>query len=735
LPDEEELEVLSQVRQEVNKAIELRQQRHAGANLDEAGTFLKQAREAITKNDFKEVLRLAQKAQLAARPTTEYLLDKAKKLEGNGSEAYKKEKFPQAIELWQKSLEEYSRARELAIERKEEEIVKALEPTMASIKEDIKGAEREKANKDMVAFGEQANKSVDEAKSEFEAGQFDAAREKFESARDLYAKGAAIARDFGFEDEPGIRAAIEEMGVSIEACLLSKGEALIEAASKEKDSKKKEDAFSKVIKYLESFSSETKKHEELKGRACEGLASARIEIGTKLMEDAEALLTRNEHYRAKEGYRNAQKYFNELSDFTVEHRLEKKKEEVDRWIEDCTVNIKLCTDSMLGREKVVGGKVRKVGELRKGIRVPIKPDLLPEEMIEKIRKLQAEYESITHLGTGGFGEVYQAKNRDGAVIAIKVLSRIDTRSEDIFFRELKVWQDLVHANIVRLIRPRFTPTPLFEMEYVDGGDLAGLLEGNKPLPRDRACRIASDIARGLYYAHLHNVVHADLKPENILLKKTGEAKITDWGLGRIATSSSRGRGYTPGYAAPEQVEKGIAGKKSDVYQLGLLFYEMLTGDNPFTHGSLEERDDKVLKYTPEKPSAVNPELEPLDDIVMRCLEKNPDSRPSIREFREAIHKYMEEYLTIRLPALTLEQRTQIETLCDNALLEAKVKNYQGCIAALGDLVSKLGDREKREGVRSLISRMKYRQEEGMEIQDEVLTELNGVLRWIECGEP
>lgn len=724
-------EKLQKVEEEVSRAIQTLKEQHTGGDLDEARSFLAKTVEVIKKNKFDKALSFAQKARLAARPVTEYLLNKARNLETSGNRAYKREEVAQAIELWHRSLEEYGKAGELALERGEEEVVKALESMTASLQEDTRIAEREKANKDMVAFGEQANKIADEAGVEYKAEQFNVARKKFELARNLYTKGAEIAAKFGFEDESMLTEAVAEMGTSIETCMLSEGKVLITAASKEGGSKK-ETAFSNVVKHLGSFSSDSTTYEELKKGAYEGVAAGKIEVGTKLMEDAEALLTRGEHYNAKEGYRNAQRHFEKLSDLVVEHKLEEQKEEVDKLIDDCMANIKLCTDSMLGREKVAVGRMRKVGDLRKGIITPMQAEL-PQE--KKIRALEKEYDLMKYLGSGGFGYVYQAKTSGGEVIAIKVLSEIDSRGEDIFFRELKVWQDLVHANIVKMIRPRFTPTPLFEMEYADGGDLGGLLGGNEPLLPDRACQIASDIARGLQYAHSYNIVHGDLKPENILFMKTGEAKITDWGLGKFATSSSRGRGYTPGYAAPEQIEKYIIDKRSDVYQIGLLLYETLTGDNPFAHGSLEERDKKVMTFVPKKPSEVKQELEPLDDIIMRCLEKDPAKRPEIREFREAVRSYIAKYRGIRLPALSVDLRAEVETLCYSAMLEAKGKNYQGCITTLGNLAAKLSNRKRKEKVLSLISEMESKQKEGKEIQDDVSCEVNTLLRWMEYGEP
>lgn len=721
-------EKLRALRSEVSKAVETLKAAHTGANVAEGRRLLQEAAEAVRRDAWDQALSLAQKAQLAAKPTTEYLLARAKNLEASGSQAYRENRFSEAMELWRKALEEYGKAKEVAVERKEEEILRALAPVAASIDEDIRVAERDKANAEMLAMVEEANKATDEAKEAFEAGKFDRAKAKFESARDLYAKGAKIAEAFHFEDKSRLAEAEAEMGASSEACLLAKGEALIDTASKEKGSKK-EEAFSQAIAYLESFSSGAEKYDELKNRAHRGLVRGRIEIGTGFMEDAEAVLTKREYYQAKEGYRKAQSYFETLRDFAVEHRLEREKGEVDRLIDDCTANIRVCTDSMLGREKVATGNVRKVEDIRRGIRVQTREERLSED---KIGKLEKVYTSIRYLDSGGFGDVFLAQTKEGQIIALKVL-REPERDQHVFFKELEVWGKLVHRNIVRLIRPVVSPAPLFEMEYVDGGDLKALMQKDAPFVPERACRIAFDIARGLAYAHSSNVIHGDLKPRNILLTKTEEVKISDWGLGKVATSSSKSLGYTPGYAAPEQVRKESPDKMTDVYQLGLVFYEMLVGTNPFDSGSLAEKDEKALTLVPQKPSRYNPRVKALDDLVLGCLEKDPRNRPGTREFREVLSKHMTENYGVLLQ-VTVRTSERVGILCRNAMFAAKLSDHKECLRALKDLRSHLTEKGLKESVQSLMHAMEHREKAGIEITDEVLNDIDGVLRLIEYGE-
>jgi serine/threonine protein kinase len=728
MPKQEE--ALEKIKDEVVRALKLLQKRHTGANLEEARRFLKEAAEAIEKDNFTSAISLVQKAQLAANPTTEYLLGQAKSLESQGNTAYRKGDFTAAVEFWQKSLKEYQSVRELANRRGEQEVVDKVAATMATIEQDIDIANVEKANREVVHLAAQANQIVDEAKSRFDAKEFDAAAQKFETALEKYESASKIAHDFKFEDKTRLHETATEMQASIEACRLGQGEKLLEIALKEKVNQQ-ETACLEALKFLESFSSADPKYGELKKKAYSAIARARMEVGTEFMAGAETLLNKGEYYNAKEEYRKAQDHFEKVRDFTVEQLLEEEKAKADSLIDVCAANIKACTDSLIGREKVATGGVIKVEELRRGI---VRQQAGPESpYTEKMALLTKEYEIIKWLKPGGFGDVCVARNKEGMIVALKLPRELE-KSEDVFFRELDIWKRLNHRNIVKLIRPRFYPTPLLEIEYVDGGSLSDLLGGVKPVSIEDACRILFDIARGLEYAHSkHNIIHADLKPSNILLTRTQEAKITDWGLSKIATSSTGVHGYTPGYAAPEQITKNKADKKTDVFQLGIIFYEMLSRDNPFAHGSRAERDEKILNLVPDEPSKYKPQLEPLDGLILSCLQKDPGERPTIREIREAVYKYMKECHDISLH-LSEPMDTQIKILCQHAMFAAKQNDHASCIVTLKSLRSKVSDSARRESILNLIGQMEFRQKEGMEIPDDILNDIDALLRWVQYGE-
>ncbi|MCL0098809.1 serine/threonine protein kinase, partial [Dehalococcoidia bacterium] len=577
---------LEGLHKEVEVARGLINQHHIGANLDEARSLLKEAAESVKKKEFARALELAKKAQLAARPTTEYLLDRAKKIADDGSEAYQREDYSEAIKLWERALEEYTRVVQLASERNEGEIVEALKPSMESIEKDIKTAAVNRARKEMAALVDEANKTVNEAKRMFEAGDFDAAREGFRSARETYAKGAGVAGKFGFEDEPTINRAVANTEVSIEACLLHKGDKLIEQANKEKG-KEKENAFSEVIKYLESFSSDNATYDQLKTTAYRGLVEGKIEIGNGLIEDAEKRFNKGEYLKARDQYRNAQTHFEGIRELAAEHGLEEEKTRIEKSTDACTANIRLCTDTLVRARSTVA----KDDEVRKPIKVEditLEPAVGPgirkgQPMFAFPEELHEYYHQPKYVGEGGSSWVYRAqRKKDSAMVAIKIARYHDKKTAKSFIDEIQIWKELDHKNIATIYDYSSYPRPYIEMEL-----LAGSIEDLIPLDPRKAGHLIFKIADGLRYAHgrPRPVFHLDLKPGNIMLDGNKEPKIVDWGLAKMIRASKQSddqaRGYTTLYATPEQISGGKVDGRTDIFQLGQIFYELVTGKPPF----------------------------------------------------------------------------------------------------------------------------------------------------------
>jgi tetratricopeptide (TPR) repeat protein/predicted Ser/Thr protein kinase len=246
------------------------------------------------------------------------------------------------------------------------------------------------------------------------------------------------------------------------------------------------------------------------------------------------------------------------------------------------------------------------------------------------------YHIIRQLGEGGMGEVYLARDRElDRDVALKVI-RFDLASQpgilERFKREIQLSSNVTHKNILRVYDlGEAQGVKFLTMQYVDGLDLAALMRREGRLPLSRATDIFRQICEGLQAAHEQGVIHRDLKPQNILIDGRGRVAIADFGLAKsfeYASLTEAGKVIgTPHYMSPEQV-KGIAlDQRSDIYSLGIILYEMLTGTVPFTGTSAYEVMIQRTQRTPRPASDHNPKIPPyLLKILDRCLQPIPDLR-------------------------------------------------------------------------------------------------------------
>jgi len=256
-------------------------------------------------------------------------------------------------------------------------------------------------------------------------------------------------------------------------------------------------------------------------------------------------------------------------------------------------------------------------------------------------ELFEEYQDHEYVGKGGFSKVFKATKKDGSIVALKIPLAFDRKSGKTFLNEISVWRELNHPNIIKVFDLNIAPIPHIETEFVDGGTLENI---PKPMTIENASSIILKIVRAIEYAHSEGRSHRDLKPKNILLTTEEEPKITDWGLSKItAMSVSIGmEDYTLLYAAPEQIDftLGKSGEKTDVYQIGLIFYELLTGKIPFEADSKTELMSKIIRDEVKKPSQIIPEAEVFDEIIVKSLSKETGLRPTITELKQELIKVM-----------------------------------------------------------------------------------------------
>lgn len=256
------------------------------------------------------------------------------------------------------------------------------------------------------------------------------------------------------------------------------------------------------------------------------------------------------------------------------------------------------------------------------------------------------YEVIEEIGRGGMGIVYKARHRllNNRLAAVKVLRGGDVTAEERarFDLEARAAAELKHPNIVPIYEQGIHEQgaeqhPFVALEYVEGMTLAKRLNGT-PLPPHEAATLMVPLADAIAHAHRHGIVHRDLKPANVLLAACGLAsdspKITDFGLakrlnvdsGQTRTGAIMG---TPSYMAPEQAEgkNDRIGPASDIYALGAIFYEMLTGRPPFKADTVLNTLHQVVKQEPVPPRVLQPGVpRDLETICLKCLEKDPRRR-------------------------------------------------------------------------------------------------------------
>lgn len=246
------------------------------------------------------------------------------------------------------------------------------------------------------------------------------------------------------------------------------------------------------------------------------------------------------------------------------------------------------------------------------------------------------YRVVALAGRGGMGEVYRAEDlKLSQIVAIKFLPESLSRDAGAlarFHSEVRVARQVSHPNVCRMFDIGDAEGITFlTMEYVDGEDLASLVRRIGRLSPDKATEIARQICAGLAAAHERGVIHRDLKPANIMLDGAGRVRITDFGLAGIAASIQGAdvRAGTPAYMAPEQLAGREVTVKSDLYSLGLVLYEILTGKRAFDAATLPELMRLREESSPSKPSSIVRDLDPLlERVIMRCLEKDPALRPT-----------------------------------------------------------------------------------------------------------
>jgi serine/threonine-protein kinase len=248
------------------------------------------------------------------------------------------------------------------------------------------------------------------------------------------------------------------------------------------------------------------------------------------------------------------------------------------------------------------------------------------------------YVIVDELGQGAMGVVYKATDPlIDRIVAIKTITlslALEEREEyeGRFYQEAKAAGSLSHPNIVTIFDVgRSGDTAYIAMEFLQGRELRDILNDQKLLPVDQVIDVVAQVAQGLAYAHEHGIIHRDVKPSNIMVGRDGHVKITDFGIARMASAAVRTQTGmvlgSPKYMSPEQVMGKLTDQRSDIFSLGVMLYEMLTGHLPFTGENVNAIMYQTLNAIPQPPSALNavvPDM--LNFIVAKALAKELEHR-------------------------------------------------------------------------------------------------------------
>ena len=287
------------------------------------------------------------------------------------------------------------------------------------------------------------------------------------------------------------------------------------------------------------------------------------------------------------------------------------------------------------------------------------PRLEPDTLID------GRYRILTRLGSGGMAEVYMAEDQQlGRRVALKMLHRRFAEDEQFverFRREASSAAGLSHPNIVAIFdRGEWDGTYYIAMEYVDGRTLKEIVREKGPAPPEAAVDVTLQILRAARYAHQHGVVHRDIKPHNVLIDQDGRVRVTDFGIARAGTSDMTETGSVMGtaqYLSPEQAQGRAVDDRSDLYSIGIVLYELLTGQVPFDAESPVTVALKQVSEPPVPPRELVPTIPPaIDAVVLHAMEKDPDRRwQNADEFIDALETARAEPQRLIPPPVVVEE--------------------------------------------------------------------------------
>ena len=275
---------------------------------------------------------------------------------------------------------------------------------------------------------------------------------------------------------------------------------------------------------------------------------------------------------------------------------------------------------------------------KKETKIDVVSSFISDHGMPFITSVIEDYQIVRQIGSGATGIVFEAFHKQlKRRVAIKVLKPHLCKNKIVLERfktEGKTIARLKHENIAAIYDfVSKGDIHYIVMEYIEGSELQGIMERLKRIPIEESVNIIMGVLRGLNIAHENNVIHRDIKPSNIIISSKGVPVLFDFGLAKLkdeAKNISNVPVGTPSYMAPEQFQDRLKQRishRTDFFSLGVMFYEMLTGELPFHGESFSSIMNKIITQEPLAPSKINPAIsKKLDKIILKLLEKDPDDR-------------------------------------------------------------------------------------------------------------
>ncbi|PSQ15617.1 hypothetical protein BRD00_13745 [Halobacteriales archaeon QS_8_69_26] len=531
--------------------------------------------------------------------------------------------------------------------------------------------ERERALVRARTAIENGDELAEEAEDLAEAEEYARAEASYAAARDRYDE--AVSTLEGYDVPEGEEAADKRDRAERErerAQLSALAERINDAsgALEAGDAGAAREAFEAVVEETEALHDEVERTadlETLNERARAGALRARIVEGRDRIATAEEQFEAGEYREAEAAFEDANATFEEVVDRAEGLDMEAGRREADRLATVSADNAETARQAHYGVAE--GTPSLRSAEAVEAADEPAEPaeagidrpsegespvsagsggaagrstrtgDAPTGEAVDpaKLQNEPPDFERLEGIGAGGSAEVTKVRMADsGEVLALKEprhVGTLDTSVMESFAGEASTWDRLEHPNIVDLIDWGVVPTPWMLLEYMEGGDLEARIGD---LAVNQGVGILGGLAEAVDRAHrLTGKAHTDIKPENVLFTTDDGAevaKLADWGLARTMLGPDDRRGMTPEYAAPEQFDSerfGGVGLHTDLYQLGVLAYEVFAGRHPFEGVQAEDLSDAITDGEPEPPSSINPNLPPgIDDAIATAMAKHPEDR-------------------------------------------------------------------------------------------------------------